>query len=126
MEKQICIRCREESDSKLPLCTGCRGDLIDFSALVEYLNSFTGSKGDLLWIIGSEISNRQSYVINDCNVECDYANGTINLVPIVPSSSTMKVKPWLKRKYEHIRDNVDEISKLRRAHGIAEQYYGVT
>ena len=125
MEKQICVRCGEESDSKLPLCTGCRGDLTDFSALVEYLNSFTGSKEDLLWILGSEISNRQSYVINGCNVDADYANGTINLVPIVPSSSTMKVKPYLKRRYEHIRDKIDEISKLRRAYGIAKQYYGV-
>lgn len=126
MEKQICIRCREESDSKLPLCTGCRGDLSDFRALVEYLNSFTGSKEDLLWIIGSEISNRESYVINDCNIECDYANGIMNLVLIVPSSSTIKVKPWLKRKYGHARDKIDEISKLRRAQGIAKQYYGVT
>jgi hypothetical protein len=125
MEKQICIRCGEESDSKLPLCTGCRRDLVDFSALVEYLNSFTGSKEDLLWIIGSEISNRESYVINDCNVEVDYINSVINLVPVVPSSSTIKVKPWLKQKYNHIVQNINEISKLRRAYGIAKQYYGV-
>jgi hypothetical protein len=126
MEKQICVKCREESDSKLPLCTGCRKDLADFKALVEYLNSFTGSKEDLLWIIGSEISNRQSYVINDCHVDIDYANCTMHLVPIVPSSSTTKVKPWLKRKYESIKQKVDEISKLRRAYGIAKQYYGIT
>lgn len=125
MEKQICVRCGEESDSKLPLCTKCREELADFSALVEYLNSFTGSKEDLLWIIGSEISNRQSYVINGCNVECDYANGVIELIPIVPSSSTVKAKPFLRRRYESIRDKIDEISKLRRALGIAKQYYGV-
>ena len=122
MEKQICVRCREESDSKLPLCTGCRGDLAGFNLLAEYLNSFTGSKEDLLWIIGSEISNRESYVINDCNVEVDYTNGIMNLVPVVPSSSTIKVKPWLKQKYNHIMQNIDEISKLRRAMGIAKQY----
>ena len=126
MENQTCTRCGKESDVKLPLCSSCRKSLEGFSALVEYLNSFAGSKEDLLWIIGSEISNRQSYVINDCRVDADYANGTINLVPIVPSSSTTKVKPWLKRKYEHIRDRIDEISKLRRALGIAKQYYGVT
>lgn len=126
MEKQICIKCGKESDVKLPLCGSCRESLADFSALVEYLNSFTGSKEDLLWIIGSEISNRQSYVINGCNVKCDYANGVIDLIPVVPSSSTIKVKPYLKRRYEHIRDKVDEISKLRRAHGIATRYYGVT
>ena len=126
MEKQVCVRCKEESDSKLPLCTGCRIDLADFKALVEYLNSFSGRKEDLLWIIGSEISNRESYVINDCNIECDYTKGIMNLVLIVPSSSTIKVKPWLKRKYVHIRDKIDEISKLRRAFGIAKQYYEVT
>ena len=65
MEKKICVRCREESDSKLPLCTGCRGDLTGFNALAEYLNSFAGSKEDLLWIIGSEISNRESYLLTD-------------------------------------------------------------
>ena len=126
MENQKCVRCGEESDSKLPLCTGCRVDLADFRALVEYLNSFTGGKEDLLWIIGSEISNRESYVINDCNIECDYAHGIMNLVLIVPSSSTIKVKPWLKRKYDHVRDKIDEISKLRRAQGIANKYYEVT
>ena len=126
MENQTCTRCGKMSDTKLPLCGSCRKSLEGFSALVEYLNSFAGSKEDLLWIIGSEISNRQSYVINDCRVDADYVNGTINLVPIVPSSSTTKVKPWLKRKYEHIRDRIDEISKLRRALGIAKQYYGVT
>lgn len=125
MENQTCIRCGEGSDSKLPLCTGCRRDLTDFNALAEYLNSFTGSKEDLLWIIGSEISNRESYVINDCNVEIDYTNGVMNLVPIIPSSSTIKVRPWLKRKHGHIKDIINEISRLRRALGIAKQYYGV-
>lgn len=125
MEKQVCIRCGKESDNKLPLCDRCRIDLRDFKALVEYLNSFAGSKEDLLWIITSEISDRQSYIINDCKIDVDYLNGIMIMVPIQPSSSTLKTKPWLKRKYEHIIDVIDEISKLRRAYGIAKRYYGV-
>ncbi len=123
MEKQICVRCGEESDSKLPLCTRCRGDLTDFSALVGYLNLFTGSKEDLLWIIGSELSNRESYIIND--VKIVFIGKGLEMVPIVPGSSTVKEKPQLKRKYEHIKNILDEISKLRRAMGIVKQYYGV-
>lgn len=125
MENQICTRCGKESDIKLPLCSSCRESLTDFSALVEYLNSFTGSKEDLLWIIGSEISNRESSIVSHVRVENDFANGKILLVPIEPSSSTTKGKPWLKRKYRHITETIDEISKLRRALGIAKQYYGV-
>lgn len=126
MENQTCARCGKISDNKLPLCGSCRESLADFKALVEYLNSFTGSKEDLLWIIGSELSNRESSIINDCNIEIDYANGVMNLVPIVPSSSTIKVRPWLKLKNKRINNILDEASKLRRALGIAKQYYGVT
>lgn len=125
MEKQICVRCGKESDIKLPLCSLCRLSLADFNALVEYLNSFTGSKEDLLWIIGSEASNRESSIISHVRLENDFVNSTIVMVPIEPSSSTLKAKPWLKLKYEHIKRTLDEISKLRRALGIAKQYYGV-
>lgn len=124
MEKQICTKCGKESDTKLPLCSPCRASLTDFNALVEYLNSFTGSKEDLLWIIGSELSNRESSIINDVKIVFN-GNG-LEMVQIVPGSSTVKKKPRLKVKYEHIKDMLNEISKLRRAHGIARQYYGVT
>ena len=126
MEDTICIRCGEISDNRLPLCSPCREDLADFRVMVEYLNSFTGSKEDLLWIISSEISNRESYIINDVNIESDPYNGLLLLIPIEPSSSTTKVKPWLKKKYQHVTDILSEISKLRRAYGIAKQHYGVT
>ena len=126
MEKQVCAKCGIESDTKVPLCGSCRKSLADFRELVEYLNSFTGSKEDLLWIIGSEISNRESYIINDIRIENDAFNGTLLMVPIEPSNSTIIVKPWLRRKYRHIIDTLSEISKLRRAYGIAKQYYGVT
>jgi hypothetical protein len=124
MENQICARCGKMSDTKLPLCSPCRESLADFNALVEYLNSFTGSKEDLLWIIGSELSNRESSIINHVRVVNDPAQGGLIMIPIEPSSSTLKTKPWLKRKYEHIKSTINEISKLRRALGIAKQYYG--
>jgi hypothetical protein len=126
MENKVCVKCGEESNNKLPLCDFCREELKDFGALVEYLNSFGGSKEDLLWIIGSELSSRECSIISQVRVENDFANGKILMVPIEPSSSTLKVKPWLWDKFEHIRQTIEEISKLRRALGIAKQYYGVT
>lgn len=125
MENTICIRCGEISDNRLPLCNPCREDLADFRAMVEYLNSFTGSKKDLLWIISSEISNRESYIINDIKIESDSYNGILLLTPIEPSNSTIKMKPWLRKKYRHIIDKLSEISKLRRAYGIAREHYEV-
>jgi hypothetical protein len=125
MGKQICIKCGKESDVNLPLCSSCRESVAEFHKLVEYLNSFTGRKEDLLWIIGSELSSRESSIISQARVENDFVNGTIVMIPIEPGSQTTKVKPWLKRRYHHIKDTIDEISKLRRALGIAKRYYGV-
>lgn len=125
MEKRICVRCGKESDLKLPLCGSCRDSLADFKSLVEYLNSFEGSKEDLLWIIGSEISSRECSIISNVKIENDFVNGKVLLIPIEPSSSTLKVKPWLRKKYEHVKQIIEEISKLRRAYRIAQQHYGV-
>jgi len=125
MEQQICARCGKISDVNLPLCGPCRESLADFRKLVEYLNSFTGSKEDLLWIIGSELSNRESAIISQARVENDFVNGIIVMMPIEPGSQTARAKPWLKRRYLHIKDTIDEIYKLRRALGIAKRYYGV-
>ncbi len=122
MEKQICTKCGEESDIKLPLCSTCRKELTDFNVLVEYLNSFAGSKEDLLWIIGSELSNRESSIVN--NVRIVFTGEELEMVLITPGR--IREKPWLKRKFEHIKDTLDEISKLRRALGIARRYYGTT
>lgn len=123
--ERVCARCGKPSDNGLPLCNSCREILKDFAELVKYLNSFTGSKEDLLWIIGSEISSRQTFIIGQCKVEPDSAAGVINLVPIEPSSGTVRAKPWLRGKFEHIKETIDEISKLMRARKIAVQYYGV-
>ncbi len=126
MEKKICVRCEKESDNKLPLCYGCRNSFPDFNALTEYLNSFKGSKEDLLWIIEAEIADRQSSIISHVNVINDFTRGIIELVPIEPSSSTRKEKPWLWNKYEHILQIIHEIVRLKKAYRIAVQYYDNT
>ncbi len=125
MENTICVKCGEESNNKLPLCDMCRDGLRDFNALVEYLNAFSGRKEDLLWIIGSELSSRECSIVSHVRVENDFVNGKLLMIPVEPSSSTIKVKPWLWKKYEHMQDVIHEISKLRRALGIAKQHYGV-
>lgn len=124
MEKRICAKCQEPSDNGLPLCSDCREELSDFGALATYLNSFKGSKEDLYYIIGSEISNRESSIVSHCKIVPDYANGIINFVPIEPSGSTIERKPWLWNKYLHIKDTIGEIIKLRRALNIAKEHYG--
>lgn len=122
----ICAKCHKPSQNGLPLCGDCRASIKDFVELVKFLNGFTGSKEELLWIINAEISCRQTSIINQCKVECDYANGEIKFVPIEPSSSTVKTKPWLKERFEHVKEIINEIKKLRRAQNIAIQYYGVS
>ena len=126
MEKRICAKCQEASDTGLPLCGKCRESLEDFGALTTYLSSFKGDKEDLFWIIGSEISKRESSIINNVNVVNDCANGVIKLIPIEPSNSTLENKPWLWNKYQYAKDMVDQISKLRRALNIIKEHYGAT
>lgn len=125
MEKRICAKCQEPSDNGLPLCGKCRESLQDFGALTTYLSSFKGEKEDLYWIIGSEISNRESSIISHVKVEPDFANGIIKLVPIEPSNSTLENKPWLWNRFQYEKDTIDEIAKLRRALSIIKEHYGV-
>lgn len=125
MEVRSCVKCGNESFNGLPLCGNCRDSLKDFGALAAYLNAFNGSKTDLLWIIGSEISSRESSVINNCKIEMDYPGGIIRLVPIEPSSSTLKTKPWLWDRFQNIKRAIDEIAKLRRAYGLVVTHYQI-
>lgn len=125
MEARNCVKCGNESKNGLPLCGECRESLKDFGALTSYLNAFNGSKQDILWIIGSEISSRESSVINNCHVVIDYPNGVMNMVPIKPSSSTLKTKPWLWNRFLNIKRAIDEIAKLRRAYGLVVIHYQV-
>ena len=124
MEKRICAKCQEPSDNGLPLCGKCRESLKDFGVLTTYLSNFKGSKEDLFWIIGSEISSRESSIINIVKIDNDYANGLIRLIPIEPSNSTLENKPWLWNKYQSTKNMIDQITKLRRALNIIKERYG--
>jgi hypothetical protein len=126
MEDRICVKCGEVSENGLPLCSECRISLKEFVDLAKYLNGFEGDKDDLLWIISSEISDRESRIINNVRVKNDYANGVIDLIPIEPSGSTLAKKPRLWNKYVSIKLAVEEIGKLRKALRVAKEYYGVT
>lgn len=108
----ICMRCREEYvDSSLPMCCKCRVDMKDFDKLVDFLNKFDGDKKDALWLISSEISDRQSTIIGSCKVIHDKDSGAIRLE--APSG-----KPLTQRK-------VEEIEKLYRAKSILKSHYGI-
>lgn len=108
----ICMRCRDEYvDSSLPMCTKCRVDMKDFDKLVDFLNKFDGDKKDALWLIGSEIADRQSTVIGSCKVVHDMESGTIRLE--APNG-----KPLTQRK-------IEEIEKLYRAKNILKGHYGI-
>ena len=122
MDKKSCVKCHEPSDNGLPLCCKCRTSLKDFVELAKYLNGFNGDKDALLWIISSEISNRESSIIN--NVKFDSSGGVTRMVPIKPSGSTIRTKPWLWDKYVHIEKTLSEIDKLRKAQEIVIRHYG--
>lgn len=83
----------------------------DFDKLVDFLNKFDGDKKDALWLIGSEIADRQSMIIGSCKVVHDMYSGTIRLE--APSG-----KPLTQRK-------VEEIEKLYRAKNILKGHYGI-
>lgn len=123
MENRICVKCQKVAENGLPLCDPCRESLKDFVVLASYLNGFNGSKDDLFWIINSEISSRQTSVIGNCRIMYDYAAGTIELIPIEPSSSTLKTNPRLWDRFVYIRQTIEEIKKLYRALRIAKKYY---
>jgi hypothetical protein len=122
--ENICAKCQEPAD--LPLCRKCRDELSDFVKLANYLNSFKGSKQDLYYIISSEIANRESSIMSSVRVVPDYVNGTINLIAIEPSESTIKKKPWLWDRYLHTKQTINEIEKLRRAWNIIKEHHGAT
>lgn len=119
----ICMKCGKPTDNGLPICTDCRTSISEFNKLAEYLNHFNGTKENLFWLISSEISGRQSSIINNVKVILNHDVGMIELVPIEPSDSTVEKKPWLWDRYLHIKNTISEIEKLYRALGIAHKYY---
>jgi hypothetical protein len=108
---EMCMRCKEYVDNSLPMCSKCRIDMKDFAELVDFLNKFDGDKKDALWLIGSEIADRQSMIIGSCKVVHDLESGIMRLE--APSG-----KPLAQRK-------IEEIEKLYRAKSILKSYYGI-
>lgn len=125
-EKSECIKCGKESDNNLPMCSGCRTELADFLAFAKYVNSFEGEKEDLLWLIHSEISKKQSSIIGNpkaVKIVFDYSVGLISLIPIEPSGSTVNKKPQHWDRYLHIKEVIEQINKLYKASDIIEEQY---
>lgn len=128
MEKIECIKCGTESDNGLPMCSDCRNGLVDFITFAKYVNSFEGKKEDLLWLIHSEISRKQSSIIGNpkaVKVVFDYTVGIISLVPIEPSDSTVQKRPYVWDRYLHIKEVIDQINKLYLAADIVTRNYVV-
>lgn len=123
--ERICVKCGKPTDNGLPMCSDCKTSLSEFNKLADYLNHFSGSKEDMLWLIGSEISRRQSSIINSVKVIPRPDLGIIEMVPIEPSSSTLKGKPWLWDRFLNIKETIKEIGRLYRAENIARKYYEV-
>lgn len=110
--RMICMRCKEGYvDSSLPMCPKCKIDMKDFDQLVDFLDKFDGDKKDALWLISSEISDRQSMIINSCKYVYDPESGKRRLE--APGN-----KPSTQRKMK-------EIEKLYRAKDILKSHYGI-
>jgi hypothetical protein len=105
------MKCGEYTDSSLPICPTCRVEMKDFQKLADFLNKFDGKKEDALWLISSEISDRQSIIINSCKIVHDQERGGIRLE--APNG-----KPFVQQK-------VEEIEKLYKAKSILKDHYGI-
>lgn len=106
-----CMRCGKEEDSSIPICPACRMELKDFQKLADFLNKFDGKQEDALWLISSEISDRQSAIITSCKIVHDVEHGGIHLE--APNG-----KPFVQQKLE-------EIDKLYRAKSLLKEHYGI-
>lgn len=106
-----CMKCGESPDNMLPMCSKCRREMKDFPKLASFLNGFDGNRDDIVWLIGSEISDRQSSIISCSKVVHDTENGYLNIVP--PEGH-----PLAKQKAE-------EIGKLYKALSILKKHYGI-
>ncbi len=105
----VCMRCGKHPDNNLPMCSACRLDMKEFQTLANFLNKFDGDEKDALWLISSEISDRQSTVIGSCKIIHDERG--IHLE--APSG-----KPFTQQK-------IEEIEKLYRAKNILKRHLGV-
>jgi hypothetical protein len=106
-----CMKCRKDAGGSIPICPTCRVEMKDFQKLADFLNKFDGKKEDALWLISSEISDRQSMIINSCKIVHDLEGGGIRLE--APNG-----KPFVQQK-------VEEIEKLYKAKSILKEHYGI-
>lgn len=106
-----CMKCGKYADNSLPMCPSCRIEMKDFQKLADFLNKFDGKKEDALWLIGSEIADRQSVAISSCKIVQDLESRTMYLE--APNG-----KPFTRQK-------VEEIEKLYRAKSILKGHYGI-
>lgn len=106
-----CMRCGKHHDSSIPICPACRIEMKDFQTLADFLNKFDGNKEDALWLISSEISDRQSLVINSCKIIHDPEHGKMRLE--APNGN------------QFVQQKVEEIEKLYRAKNILKGHYGI-
>lgn len=104
-----CMKCGNDVEGSLPICPTCRIELKDFQKLADFLNKFDGKMEDALWLIGSEISNRQSFVMSSCKIVKDERGTHLE----APSG-----KPYT-------RQMIDEIEKLYRAKNILKEHYRI-
>jgi hypothetical protein len=104
-----CMRCGKHPDNNLPMCSTCRLDMKDFQTLADFLNKFDGDKRDALWLISSEIADRQSLVISSCKIVHDETGTRLE----APSG-----KPFTQQK-------IGEIEKLYKAKNILKRHFGV-
>lgn len=111
MSKDNCMKCGEKPDNLLPMCSKCRVEMKDFPTLANFLNSFEGDRNDTIWLINSEISDRQSWIMSSSKVVHDVEAGTMEIVPL-------DGRPVTKQKAE-------EITKLYRALAILKKHYGI-
>ena len=104
-----CMMCGKQPDNNLPMCSACRMELKDFQKLADFLNKFDGDNKDALWLIGSEISNRQCLVMGSCKIVHDQGGTHLE----APAG-----KPFTQQK-------IEEIEKLYRAKNILKEHYGI-
>lgn len=111
MEKGKCMKCGENSDNSLPMCSKCRVEMKDFPTLASFLNSFEGDRDNMVWLIRSEIADRQSLIISGSKVVHNIEDGVMEIIPT-------DGHPTSKQKAE-------EIGKLYKALAILKKHYGI-
>ena len=91
MGDKKCMKCKRPLEGGIPICQSCRAEFKDsidpitkqeisgFAKLAEFLNGFEGNKNDLVYLIKSEISDRQSSIASCCKVVTDAEKRAIYL-----------------------------------------------